>query len=319
MCFPGEDAAPAAPDTSVSNAEPQVDQGVVEQSQIEKSEPSSKAEAEQAVKDAKTPEEKKEAQKLLKKFKYKADGEEFEEEIDLNNEEELKKRLGLSKVSQKRMAETAELRNKVSTLIEILKSDPRSVLSHPDIGVDIIDFAKKVLAEQEAEDKKSPEQREKEKIEKELKELREKIENEKKEKEKQELEKLQAEQEEKITQDIVSALEEIKIPSSPAAIMKMAQYMAMAMEHGIEVSAKDIAPLVKQQMRKEYTEMLRTAPDDLLEEFIDKDIEMRLQKKRVAKIKKAPETANNVKPTAQTPTKESKKEDKVPINKWLMG
>lgn len=309
MAFPGEEAAPAAVEQTPVQEENQ-------EQVVENKEKAPEAEAKEKA--ASTKEEKKEIQKQLKKFKYKADGEEVEEELDLNDEKELSKRLSLAKAAQKRMAESAQLRKGLEQFIEVLKSNPRAILSHPDIGVDVKEFAKKILEEDLQEQQKSPEQKEKERLEKELQELKDKYENEKKEKEKQEFERLQAEQEEKITNDIQTALAEVKLPPSPRAIKYMAEYMSLALENGIDVSAKEVAPLVLQKMRDDYRELLRTAPDELLEQFIDKDTEARLQKKRVSKHKQAVENTGKIKVPA-----EEKKSDvevkKVSIDKFLYG
>ena len=46
--------------------------------------------------------------------------------------------------------------------------------------------------------------------------------------------------------------------------------MELALRKGYDVSAKDIAPLVKQKMVEEYRALLGSAPDDILSDFIDK-------------------------------------------------
>lgn len=273
--------------------------------------PESPAEAVAAVADAKTPAEKAIAEKNLRKFKLKVNGEEFEEELDLNDEKELTKRFQLAKAAQRSMNEKANMEKGLAQLIDLIKSDPARVLSHPDIGVDVKAFAQQILQQQLEEEQKSPEQREKEKLEAELKELREKYENEKKQKEQDEFIRLQNEQEEKLSNDIIGALETVKLPNSPRAVKYMAEYMAMALEQGIDVSAADIAPLVKQKMVDEYKEMMRIAPDEILEQFIDKDTETRLQKRRVSKMKQPPkDNVANIKQSAGP-----KPESKEPVKK----
>lgn len=281
----------AAPAPEAKEAAPEVKEAQIPAGEAAATEQQLKAD----VKNAKTPEEKKAAEKMLKKFKLKVDGEEFEEEIDMNDEKEIVKRLQLAKVASKRMSEKANLEKGLEQFIDLIRKDPMKVLSHPDIGVDVKKFAQEIMDRDLEEQKKSPEQKEKEKLEAELKELREKYENDKKAKEQEEFARLQAEQEEKLTNDIQSALSAEKLPASPRAVKYMAEYMAMALEQGIDVTAAQVAPLVKQKMVEDYKELLKLAPDEVLEQFIDKDLESRLQKKRVAAIKKVPETTNAVK------------------------
>lgn len=115
----------------------------------------------------------KEAEKALKrKIKLKIDGEESEEEIDLSNDDELRKHLQMSKVAQKRMSEKAQLEKEIREFVDLLKKDPRRVLTDPSIGVDLKQLAASIIEEEINQAKKSPEQIEKEKIEAELKALK---------------------------------------------------------------------------------------------------------------------------------------------------
>jgi hypothetical protein len=281
---------------------PVVEQTPSTETQTQEAAPAAEAstqveQAEKAVADAKTPTEKKVAEKQLKKFKLKVDGKEFEEELDLSDEAELTKRFQLAKAAQSRMAEKAHLEKSLEQFINLIRTDPMKVLSHPDIGVDVKKFAQEIINRDLEEQQKSPEQKEKEKLERELKEIKEKYETEKKQKEQDELTRLQSEQEEKITNEFVGALEAVKLPKSERAIRYMAEYSALALQNGYDVPAVKVAELVKDQMVKEYTEMLRQAPDEILEQFIDKDMEGRLQKRRLASIKKIPEAVAAIKPT----------------------
>lgn len=292
MCFPGEEAAPAVSEATESSGE---------QTQETNVEPGAaaveEAAAVQAVKDAKTPAEKKVAEKRLEKFMLKVDGQEIEEELDLNDKEAIKKHLQLSKAAQRRMQEKAEMEKGLTEFIDLIRKDPKRVLSHPDIGVDIKAFAQAVLQEQLEEEQKSPEQKEKEKLMKELEEYRRKEEEAKKQKELAEKTAKEKEVEEQLSNEIISALESVKLPKSERAVRYMAEYMSLALKNDVELSAQDVAPLVLKKMKEEYRDLIRGAPDEILSDFIDKDVETRLQKKRVANLKKPVESSNQIKPT----------------------
>jgi hypothetical protein len=295
---------------------------VQEQSQestkvVESAPPATETEAKQAVVEAKTPEEKKEAVSQLRKFKLKIDGKEEEEEIDLSDEVELTKRLQLAKVAQRRMQDKAVLEKNLEQFIDLIRKDPAKVLSHPDIAVDLKEFAKKIISQDLQEQQKSPEQKEKERLEKELEDLRNKYETERKQKEQEEFQRLQSEQEEKLTTNIIGALESVQLPNSPRAVKYMAEYMAMALENGYDVTAEQVAPLVKQKMIEEYKELVRKAPDEILEQFIDKDIESRLQKKRLASIKKPVISVAKIPSVGEGGEPESRKVEKKRIGDWL--
>jgi len=271
--------------------------------------PASVEAAEEVVADpTATKEEKKEAQKLLKKFKLKVDGVEEDFELDLNNEEELKKHLQLSKASQKRMAETAQMRKAAEQLIELLRTDPKRVLSDKNIGIDVKEFAKKILEEEAAEDAKTPEQKEIERLRKELEEATKTKEDEAKKREADELAKLQKDAETQVESDIQSALEASNLPKTPYTVKKLAELMYLAYENDIAITAKDAIPLLRDQMQKDIKQMFEASSDDVLEEMLGAEIPARLQKRRVAKSKKAVETAAEIKPTGNETEEKAKKE-----------
>ena len=257
--------------------------------------------AKQAVAEATTPQEKAIAEKRLEKYQLKLGGKTKEVELDLNDRNAVTAYLQKAEMFNSKSQESADLRKGLEQFVDLIRKDPSRVLSHPDINVDLKKFAQEIISRDLQEQQKSPEQREKERLEIELKELRDHYENDKKQKEQEEFSRLQSEQEEKITNDVMAALESVKLPKNNRAVRYMAEYMALALENGIDVSANDVAPLVKTKMREEYAELLRSSPDDLLEQFIDKDMETRLQKRRVAKLKAAPPAPiSQVKPTGSS-------------------
>ena len=65
-----------------------------------------------------------------KKFKYKADGAEIEEELD---DAEVGNRLSLAKAAQKRMQEAASIQKQTQAFYEALQKDPLSVLTDPKV------------------------------------------------------------------------------------------------------------------------------------------------------------------------------------------
>jgi hypothetical protein len=242
-------------------------------------------------------EEKKAIQNQLKKYKLKVDGEEMEEEFDASNEEEVRKRLQLAKVAQKRMQENSDMKKSVDKLVNLLKSDPFKVLSDPSLGIDVKQAVFNFIEQQAAEEQKSPEQKE---IEKLRAELQERVQKEKEFEEKSknsELEKLQQEAEQSLETQFVGALQKNAIPNNPYTIRKLAEIMWTAAKNNIDISVDDAIPVLRQQMQSDIRGFLSSSPDEMLDELLG-DIPSRLQKRRVTKAKAALETANSVKPTA---------------------
>jgi len=65
---------------------------------------------------------------LKKKLKLKVDGQEIEEEVDLGDDEYLKRELQKSKAFDKRVKEHAAYKSQVDQLLQMLQNDPESLV-----------------------------------------------------------------------------------------------------------------------------------------------------------------------------------------------
>lgn len=262
----------------------------------------------------------KEMQNLVKKFKLKVDGQEYEEEIDFNDEEGLTKKLQLAKAAQKRMQEHAVLRKDLENLVQMMKTNPAKVLGDPRIGVDLKKFAQDII-NQEIEDlQKTPEQREKEKLQKELEELKDQKKKEDEERSAKEFERLKEQTEQQLDNDITSALDTSGLPKTPYTVKKMADLMMVALHNNIDLSAKDLVPILKKNMTSEIREMLSVSPEEVMEELLGKDNISRLRKRNIQKIKQAVESTKDIKNTgADVKSKEPEAPKKIAIKDFLNG
>lgn len=245
-----------------------------------------------------------------KKYKIKVDKAEEEFEFDPTNEQEVVKHLQMSRASQKRMAEAAELRKVAMEFLDELKKNPAKVLSDPNIGIDIKKFAQQVMNDELKELEKSPEQREKEKLLKEVEDLKKKAKEREDSLKQSEFQKMQAEQERVLESEISAALDVGGVPKTPRTVARMAEMMMIALQNNIDLSPKDVVGLVKNNTMSEFKEVIAAMSDDQMEDFLGKEVLSRLRKKNIAKAK-AVQTANNVKPMGNTPkSKESSNEEK---------
>jgi hypothetical protein len=238
-----------------------------------------------------TPAEQKAIEKLERSYKLKVNGKEFEEKIDLNNEEEVRKHLQLSKAAQQSMARDANsqkeiqrMQSEMDQFLEILKSDPMRILSNPALGLKLEDMADKILAGKIEEASKSPEQLELEKARLKLAEYEQKIKDEETARQSAERSKLEADAEAHIQGEIMEAIDSGSLPKSPYIINKMAQLASIAFENGVDVSMKDLAPIVKQMYQRDMKEMMGGMKDDEIEELVSSD---RIKAIRNARIQAA--------------------------------
>lgn len=259
--------------------------------------------------------EKKEQVNLKKKFQLKIDGNVEDFEIDLANEEELKKHLQMSRASAKRMKESAEIRKAAEEFLEVLQKDPRKIMK--ELGINEKELAQLIMNEELAEMEKSPEQKEIEKLTKQLEEIQETKKKEEEERKKSEFERMKSDAEARIETDISSALETGGIPKTPYTVKKMAEFMYAALENDLDLKPSDVVPLVRKQIEAEIKELFAVSSDDVLEEML-KDQMPRLRKRSVDKAKRLADTAKNIKEVA--PGVSNKEEEKkISINDFLRG
>lgn len=233
---------------------------------------------------------------LKRKLKLKVDGEEVEEELDLGNEEELKKRLQKARAFDKRSQELASFKSQVDEFLKQLQTAPDVILEK--LGLNVDELAEQRLRRKVEELEKSPEQKEREKMHKELEQLRKEKEEAEKQRQEAEMEKLRNETAKQIEDDILGALDEAKsiLPrQNPEIVHRIARAMYFAMQNGYpEVTAKDVVPIVEKQYRDELSNLFGAVPEDILEDLIGKPNLDRLRKKRIAAQRAKTATAKQV-------------------------
>lgn len=248
-----------------------------------------------------------------KKFQIKANNKVRDVEIDLDNDDELKRYIEKAYGADEKFQEAAMTRKQAEALIELLKNDPLKVLTHPDLGLDIKALAHKVINQELEEMSLTPEQKRLKEMEEKLKEYEENEKKTKEEKRKAELEKFELEQQQLLDEQITSALSSTTLPKSPYVVKRIADAMIEAVGMGYEnVTPEQVMPFVEQSVKRELSEMFGSLPDQVLEELVGKT---RLDGYRKARIEKAKKAPSNVKPkdtgASVKPKEESKEEEKI--------
>ncbi len=88
---------------------------------------------------------------------------------------------------------------------------------------------------------------------------------------------------------ISKAIETSDLPKSPYVVKKIADYMLLGLNEGIDVSPEDVLPLVRDEIQNDLREMFAVMPDEVIEKIVGKDVFNRVRKKNVAKAKSAPQ------------------------------
>lgn len=238
--------------------------------------------------------EKAEAKKTLKKLTLKFNGKEIEEELPFEIPdtpealEYMQRQLQMSKLAQHKSQEAVNLQKDVVKFVEELRKNPKKVLSDPKWGVDLKKLAAEMIEEEISNASKTPEQLRAEELERELKALKDEREKEAEEFKARELERIQAEQYERYDSLMTQALTKSELPKSPYTVKKMAEYMLLGLQNGIDITPDEVVPLIREEMTNDLKEMFAVMPEEVVESIVGRDTINKLRKKQLAAAKSKP-------------------------------
>lgn len=218
------------------------------------------------------------------KFRVKAAGREVEV-----TQEELIKAYQKSVGAEERMTKAAEMEKQAVAILKLAKEDPKAFLSHPAIGADIKAFVQRAINEQLEEEMLTPEQKEQRAMRQELERLRGEAQRQKEAEESARMEQLTAHYQEELSNQIVSALDTSGLPRTEQTVARIAQYMQVALENGLEnVTAADVVPYVKRDYEQAIKALLGTADETSLLNLLGDELTSKAVKAHLNKSKKAP-------------------------------
>lgn len=269
-----------------------------------------------------TPQQQPQAKSNKKAFDLKVNNEIKKLELDLDNQEELTKYLQKAMAFDTKAQEAASMRKQIEDISNYLseaKGNPaaiRKLIS--ELGGDEKALAQAIMEEEIERSKKSPEQLEHEKL---LQELNsEKKEREKLVQEKLEMQKQQQLNEEttKIESEMMEALDSNAIPKNPYFIKKLAEYGMLAAKQGIDISFKELVPLVKKELRNDLKDLFELSGDDFIEELLTKDRIANIRKRQLAEARQIVPKAD-IKDAGSSSTGKKEVSEKIPLKKFLYG
>lgn len=223
-----------------------------------------------------------------KTYRVKIDGEEVE-----ISEDELLKGYQTTKSAQQRFNEAAMMRKQAEEFIKLAKSDPRKLLSHPGIGVDLQQFANAILQEQLEEQLLSPEEKELRDTKRKLAEYEEAKRLQEAQRQQEELDKYTQMYEQEYTEKIIGALETSGLPKTEYTVKKIAEKMLIAAERGLDVEPADVIQFVKADYMNDIKALFGSANEDILLSMLGDDVAKKVVRGHLKKVQ----------PKAKTPTK----------------
>lgn len=280
-----ENTGTAAPEAV--EAAPEVDTEATEGQELE----ASSDQPEQTPEEVKKQEA--EIKKVLKSYEVKVNGKSKKIDIDLDNDEEMKKYIQKAMASDEKFQEASQYKRQAEQLVERLQNDPLSILRNPALGLDIRKLAEQVLLQDLEEQQKSPEQKKLEEYERKLKEYEDNKKKDEDTRRAQQLEEATKRNQTEIENSMIQALEKSDLPAEPFFIRRVADAMASAIENGWEdVTVEDIMPYVEGRMKNDFGSLISKHKDPVkLEKLLGKDVLNEYRKHSVAKVKKTPTAA----------------------------
>ena len=244
-----------------------------------------------------TTEEKVEEQKeLIRQLKLKVDGKEevmdLPFEVDEKQAEWLAAKIQPTRAAQKRFQEVSAERKTIEAAFRNTQKDPAGTLKK--LGVDPKEFAQKYMEDLIREQDMTEEERRIAQAEKRVAEL----EAANKEREEAIIRKQQEEQYNasmvEMSKQITNALDTSGLPKTNVTQKRMAEYMMMNLQNGVELPMSSIVDLVREDYEQDLKEVFGGASAEQIIKLVGEDTANKIRKHDLAKLKSAPSSNSQV-------------------------
>jgi hypothetical protein len=252
------------------------------------------------------------AQTVKRMLKAKIDGQDVE--VD---EEEAIRAFQKSKGAEKRFQEAATMRKQAEQIIGLLKqskSNPRvlaELLKHPAIGGNFDEIAERYLLERIQRETMDPKDRELMDTKARLQEIEQEREQEAQRQRDTEMQTLVQQYTTDIQKDITGTLDTAGLPKSEYTISRMARYMNMALQRGVELKATDVVDLVRQDYLKEVGFFAGGLPIEQLFDVLGPDVAKRIREYDISRVRGGANGGGNNPPTLPPPAPENGKREQL--------
>lgn len=289
--------------------------------QVEGGELSQEVEAEQVNEtelDASSEKPENMSQEEWEEFSLKVNGREIKEKVNLRDKDRITKALQMEKAAQQAFQERAitarqlqEIQSDVQEFLQQFTQNPLSIVMSPEFNLSKEQkraLAEAILREDLEESQKTPEQIEYEATKRKYEELlaeKEALEDQRREDERSRLEQEAAVE---LENEIVQAIEVGSLPKSQYISKKLADLAYIAYSNGIDLSMQDLIPFVKQQYKRDISEMLGILSDDEVESLVSKERIRSIRNKQIQAVKpkdNAPKSPLKTQDTGVSNKKES--------------
>lgn len=257
-----------------------------------------------------------EAQAIVerRKYKYKVDGKEVEEEL---SDDDVKKHLSMSRAAYKRMQEAASEKKQAQEFVKMLRENPEAVLNNEQImgSKKFREIAEQYLSKQLQEEMLSPEEKHKREMETKLKQYEETEKQQRQQAEAKQMEQLQAHYAQDYEQKIMTGLQSQNIPKTPRTVKRMAELMSKNLQYSLELEPQQLAEIVKQDYIKEIQELFGATESDALLNLLGDGVSNKIRQADLKKLKannpfgQSKQQSNNQQIQSEKPTHKMSKDE----------
>ena len=225
-----------------------------------------------------------EIKKEIRKHKLKINGQERE-----YTEEEVIRKAQLAEAADEKFKTAAEKMQQMERFIEALKTNPKAVLSHPDLGINLRQLAEEYLTEEVKRELMSPEERELNELREFKRKQDEAAERSKKEQmtkaQQQQLEQLQQRQREQFDKQISDVLNKSNLPKTPYTVKRVAEVLYNAISKGYELDVATAVDMVKENYLGDIQSMFGSLDGENLLGILGNNIAKKIRQHDLNRIK----------------------------------
>ena len=275
-------------------------------------------EIEEAIKDGAGEEE---IKSMMRQFVLKVDGKEIHREIDLNDEDAIRAELQKAYKGQKTMQEKAEQEKLFGEFLEGVKADPFKMMKMLDPNFDPVEYSSSYFDDMIKEQELDPKEREARDNQREFEEIKAERDRLKEERESEKNQRENAALAAEIETDIMSALDgDNELVADRETVAMVAGHLHWAASRGIDISAKEVLPTVKEEIKQQFQKAAgRLKSPDLLKRYMGDNLMEKLRQERVQTNQKKVPNVNDIKQTSKAEVKKEEKKEKINLSDWMRG
>ena len=221
----------------------------------------------------------------VRKLKIKVDGKDEDFDLNLDDEEGLKRHIQMSKAAQKRMNEAALTKRQAEDFIKMLQEDPVKVLTNPKLGVNFREIAEKYLLAQIQDEMMSPEEKRLREADRIIREREDADKKAKADAETRQMQELQAHYAQDYDKKIGEALSTSGLPKTPRTVKRMAELMHKNLQHGFDLEPAQLVEIVREDYINEMKELFGASEGDMLLKIMGDDVANKIRKADLVRLK----------------------------------